>query len=161
MEYFSSNKFIPKLETQKYFIGSMDVFLDKVKETIKSYSKTLETIDYYSGEELLSLLPTAHRACIVSKETKGYVGFISTVDVDNKNNIASIHFEADIKLSNEDIDEIIDTYEEFLANSLNITKRKDLVILNKNAVVFEEGKFELKHKVIDEPHFEIRYKSRR
>lgn len=158
MEYFSSNKFIPKLETKKYLIGSMDVFLEKVKDTINSYSKLLETIDYYSAEDLLSVLPTAHRASIVSKDTNEYVGFISTVDVDNKNSIASIHFEADVKLPNEDVDEIIDTYEEFLANSLNITKRKDLVVLNKNAVIFEEGNFEVKHDLLEDPHFEIRYK---
>lgn len=157
MEYFSSNRFIPKLETKNYYLGSFDVFLERAKETMKNYEQSLEAIDYYGPDDLLSLLPTSLRASIVSKETGDYVGFISAIDVDNQNSIASIHFEVDKKLLSEDVEEILDTYEEFLSNSLNIKRRKDLVVLNKNAVIYEEGDFKEEIKVLDDPYFELRY----
>lgn len=161
MEYFSSYRFIPKLETKNYYLGSFDVFLEKAKETMKKYVQTLEAIEYYGPDDLLSLLPISLRASIVSKETGDYVGFISAIEVDNQNSIASIHFEADKKLLSEDVEEIIDTYEEFLSNSLNIKKRKDLVVLNRNAVIYEEGDFKEEIKVLVDPHLELRYISAR
>ena len=122
-EYKSSGEFITKLETKNYKIGSFDVFLDKSKALLETYCPD-------STDELLKKLPTTLRASIVDKKSNDYVGFISTIDMNNQNGYTSILLETNQELKNEELEEILEEYKNFLFNDLGISQIKVLIVVN-------------------------------
>ena len=126
-EYKSSGEFITKLETKNYKIGSFDVFLDKSKAL-------LEFNNPNKSDELLKKMPTTLRASIVGKESNDYIGFISTIDMNNQNGYTSIILETKQELTNEELEEILEEYKNYLLNDLGISQIKDLIIVNKDKV---------------------------
>lgn len=106
------NNFVAKLETEKYLIGSFDVFMDKSLELTKNnLNKTDE-----EANEFLKTIPTATRAAITTKDGE-YVGFIGITNVDAKNDAASIVFEVNREVDKE---EILNEFKKYLSESLNI-----------------------------------------
>ena len=99
------DKFIKKLETDNYKIGSFDAFIDKSSELIvNKYKMNEEEVSEY-----LKLMPTTYRASVLDKDDN-FVGFVGIKNVDFKNEIADIvcEFNDDISLS--DKEEILNEY---------------------------------------------------
>ena len=111
------DKFIKKLETDNYKIGSFDAFIDKSSELIANKYKMNEE----EVSEYLKLMPTTYRASVLDKEGN-FVGFVGIKNVDLKNEIADIvcEFNDDISLS--DKEEILNEYKKYLFESINIKK---------------------------------------
>lgn len=106
------NNFVAKLETEKYLIGSFDVFMNNSLELVKTnLNKTDE-----EANEFLKTIPTATRAAITTKDGE-YVGFIGITNVDAKNDAASIVFEVNREVDKE---EILTEFKKYLSDSLNI-----------------------------------------
>lgn len=147
MDYTSSNEFIKKLETDNFEIGSFDVYLEKSKELMDK-NKDIG----FESEELLKKLPTTYRASIVSKKDKSYIGFIGVFDVDSRNDAASIIFETNKKLSDEELEEIISEYKEFLDKTLNLRNIKDLIVINDDTNIIEHQEFVTKEVTTNSEH---------
>lgn len=111
------DKFIKKLETDNYKIGSFDAFIDKSSGLIANKYKMNEE----EVSEYLKLMPTTYRASVLDKEDN-FVGFVGIKNVDFKNEIADIvcEFNDDISLS--DKEEILNEYKKYLFESINIRK---------------------------------------
>lgn len=110
-------KFIKKLETNDYRIGSFDAFLHETKKFIKEkFSMTDEEV-----EEYLKQMPTTYRGSIVDDDDK-YVGFIGIKNVDVKNESADIVIELNDSVDRNKKSEILKIYKMYLDESLNITK---------------------------------------
>lgn len=122
MEYKSSGNFIPKLYTDNFMIGSFDVYLDKSKELIEKNNSIIP--------ELLDDMPTSLRASIVNKADNSYLGFISVVDMDNENNSTSLVLVLENTLEEDKIDEIVNTYKDFLYDDLGIIDIKEFLLVN-------------------------------
>lgn len=141
MDYVSSNKFIKKLESKNFQIGSFDVYLEKSKGLINSNLEYFKRIrkSFLSEDDVLKNLPTIYRASIVDKESNEYVGFISAYDVDNQNKKASLIFVSDNNLSNEQINEIIDEYKKFIYDDLAISTYEDISIISDKDYINEHN----------------------
>lgn len=137
MEYISSKKFIPKLKTKNYMIGSFDVFLEQSKALMGKNINAKEFLSSKTEEFLLSILPTAYRASIVKSTDESYVGYISVFDIVYEDSVASIIFETEEILDKEDLDEIVASYKEFLYNDLGIENIKSLYITNAGKEITE------------------------
>ena len=129
--------FIPKLETEKYLIGSFDAYLDTTKQLIKNNQNlTDEEVD-----ALLKGMPTNYRAAIVDRNGE-YVGYIGLYAVDAKNDMASLRFETNKELHAHDREEILEEFYSYIVDSLNITDIPELVYVS------NEGKKAEKSKII-------------
>ena len=149
MKYESSNEFIKKLETDNFEIGSFDVYLEKSSELMNK-NKDIG----YDSEKLLSMLPTTYRASIVSKKDRSYIGFIGVFDVDSRNDATSIIFETNKRLSDEDLEEIISEYKEFLDKTLNLRNIKDLIVINDDRSMIEHQELVTKEATVNSKHLE-------
>jgi len=116
LEYKTSNEFIYKLETDNFYIGSFDVYLSQIKEIIKTNHKC----DDNTAEQILATMPPSFRGAIVSKKDMSLIGSIGMYSIDNQNDAASIRFESNIVLSEEEKKEIYDEFYKYLEDSLNI-----------------------------------------
>ena len=116
MEYASSNEFIYKLETENYYIGSFDVYLSQIREIIKSN----HNCDDKEAEQILSTMSPSFRAAIVSKKDLELKGFIGMYSVYSKNETASIRFESNTGLLEDDKNEIYNEFYKYLEDSHNI-----------------------------------------
>ena len=112
-----SKNFISKFETKNgYKLGSFDAYYDESKNLIMNNNG----INHLEVENMLKKgMPAAYRAAIENKKGE-YIGFIGLYDVDAKNKTASVRFETNCDLSNEDIREIYGMFEDYMCNSLNI-----------------------------------------
>ena len=112
-----NKNFISKFETKNgYKLGSFDAYYDESKDLIMNNND----INHLEAENMLKKgMPTAFRAAIENKNGE-YIGFIGLYDVDAKNKTASVRFETNCDLSNEDIREIYGMFEDYMCNSLNI-----------------------------------------
>ncbi len=128
-----NKNFIPKLETNKYFIGSFDAYIDTTKELIKDNSNITDE----EVEKVLKGMPTTYRAAIVNKEGE-YIGYIGLYDVDAKNNLSSIRFEVNKNLDEKDKNEILNEFTSYLSDSLSITEIQEITYLTKNNVEIEK-----------------------
>lgn len=129
--------FISKLETNKYLIGSFDVYQDISRKLIKSNSNLSDD----EVEVVLKSMPTTYRAAIINKDGQ-YIGYIGLFNVDGKNNIASIRFETNVNLNQNDKNEILEEFKKYMSESLNITeideyiyKSIDLVEVKKQEIL--------------------------
>lgn len=139
--------FIPKLETEKYLLGSFDACLQEsrslvlenslldelseidTKECTVGDSKLLEIIDKY-----LSTLPTLFRAAITTKE-KEYVGYIALTNVCYPKHSTDVIMEVKKDLSNKAINEILDEYMEYVHDFLNLKTFHTVTIKQKGNMV--------------------------
>lgn len=111
------NKFVKKLETENYEIGSFDVFVDCASELIaEKDSMAGEEVDEY-----LKQMPTTYRASIVNKKGE-YVGFIGVKNVDAKNEKADIVLLVKDCVDSLDKQEILEVYKNYLYDCINIKK---------------------------------------
>ncbi len=111
------DKFIKKLETENYEIGSFDAFIDES-------SKLITDKQNITGEEVVEYLkqmPTTYRASIVDKDGN-YVGFIGVKNVDAKNEKADIVFMTFDDVNCSDKNEILEVYKNYLYECINIKK---------------------------------------
>jgi GNAT superfamily N-acetyltransferase len=129
MEYKSSNEFIPKLYTDNFMLGSFDVYLDKSKELIEKHIGSIPGI--------LEDMPTSLRASVVSKIDNSYLGFISVVDMNPEDNYTSLILVLKDYLDEDKVDEIVNSYKEFLYNDLGIADIKDYLLINGNVTTEE------------------------
>lgn len=101
--------FIKKLETDKYIIGSFDVYEDKAKELIEENGKeTPEEV-----EKILKGMPTSYRGAITDK-SGNYLGYIGLYNVNAKDGVASLRFEVNKDLNDKDKNEILDEFQNIL-----------------------------------------------
>lgn len=116
MEYKCSQKFIKKLETEKFEIGSFDVYQDRsLKLLMKNYHLTKE-----EAEEKQKEMPTTYRAAIQSKKSGEYIGFIGMYEINNPQGETLLMFETEDELPFSDKRDIIKTYKSWLKESLNM-----------------------------------------
>ncbi len=122
-----NENFIAKLETTKYLIGSFDAYMDATKQLIKDNSNITDE----EVETILKGMPTVYRAAITNKNGE-YIGYIGLYNVDAKNNASSIRFEVNRDLDEQDKDEILSEFTNYLSNSLNITEIQEITYKAKN-----------------------------
>ena len=126
--------FISKLETDKYIIGSFDVYLEKVKELIKNnYPKITDE----EVEEILKKMPTTYRAAITDKNDN-FVGFIGLYDVDAQNETASIRFQANDQLLTGDRKRILEEFKKYISDSINIHNIKRVSYTDPTNIIINE-----------------------
>lgn len=128
-----NENFIAKLQTNNYLIGSFDAYIDLSKELMKNNSN----ISNKEVETTLKSMPTTYRAAITNKNGD-YIGYIGLYNVDAKNSTASIRFEVNSELSEEDKDEILSEYKKYLFDSLNITEIEDFVYITNKQIEVEK-----------------------
>ena len=117
--------FIRKLVSSNYQIGSFDVYLEEVKELIKTNSNL-------SDEEVeitLKSIPTTYRASILDNNNE-FIGYIGLYNIDFKNDVASIRFEVNKELIKEYSNEIINTYKKYINDSINIHNFQEVICIN-------------------------------
>lgn len=115
-------KFITKLETAKYLIGSFDVYQDEAKNLMLNSSM----FNSEEADKMLKSMPTTSRATILKKDGT-YLGFIGLFDVDAKNKESSLIIQTNTKLNENDKEEILNEFKEYADKSLNINKiRKEV-----------------------------------
>lgn len=129
MDYNSSGEFIPKLELERFYIGSFDVYEKEAKQIAYAYVGN-HSKKYDSVDELFASLPTAYRGSIVEKRTNEYLGFISAMDIDEQKSYASIIIGLANKQKRIDIFDIIDGYIDFLEQDLGIANITKIVTIN-------------------------------
>ena len=88
--------FIPKLQTEKYLIGSFDSFIDLSKKIIKDNSN----LDDDRAAAILKSMPTNLRAAITDMNGN-YIGYIGLFDIHAQDETASIRFEVMEELTEE------------------------------------------------------------
>lgn len=128
-----NDNFITKLETNKYLIGSFDAYIETTKQLIKNNSNITDE----EVETILKGMPTTYRAAIISKDGK-YLGYIGLYNVDAKNNVASIRFEVNNDLNENDKVEILNEFNKYLQDSLNITEIQEIVYTTKSQTEIEK-----------------------
>ena len=128
-----SENFISKLQTNKYLIGSFDTYIETTKQLIKDNSNVSDE----EVELILKEMPTTYRAAITNKD-KEYLGYIGLYNIDAKNNVASIRFEVNKDLENEDKNEILNEFNKYLSESLNITEIQEMIYLTKSETKIEK-----------------------
>ena len=130
-----NEKFITKLQTEQFMIGSFDAYLDMSKTLIKENSNfSDEEVD-----EILKGMPTTYRAAITDKNGE-YVGYIGLFNVDAKNNISSMRFEVNNNLKQDDKNEILNEFKKYLFESLNITNIEEFIYKTKETMEIEKIK---------------------
>ena len=110
------DKFIKKLETENYEIGSFDAYIDNASSLIKNkYNISDEEVSAFLKE-----MPTTYRASILNKKGE-YLGFVGIKNVDMKNEKADIVFEVseefDVNKS-----EILEEYKMYLTDCIGLRK---------------------------------------
>ena len=111
------SNFIPKLETEKYLIGSFDAYQEEAKELIKTNSNLTDE----EADAILKSMPTTSRAAVLNKQGE-FIGYIGLFNVDAKNDTASIRFEVNQELSEEDKSEIFLEFNDYAFNSLSVVQ---------------------------------------
>ena len=117
-----NHNFIVKLETKNYYIGSFDAYIDLSKELMRENSN----LSSDKVDDVLKSMPTTYRAAITDKKEQ-YIGYIGLYNVDAKNSISSIRFEVDKALKEEHKEEILEEFNKYLVESLNITEIDELI----------------------------------
>ena len=121
------NDFIKKLETDKYIIGSFDVYEEQTRKLIEENSKaTKEDV-----ESILKSMPTSYRGAITDKPGN-YLGYIGLYNVNTKDGVASLRFEVNKELSDADQNEILNEFKNYMTDSLNITEVEETIYKTKN-----------------------------
>ena len=121
------NDFIKKLETDKYMIGSFDVYEEQTRKLIEENSKaTKEDV-----ESILKSMPTSYRGAITDKPGN-YLGYIGLYNVNTKDGVASLRFEVNKELSDADQNEILNEFKNYMTDSLNITEVEETIYKTKN-----------------------------
>lgn len=131
MDYNSSGEFIPKLELERFLIGSFDVYEEKARDIAYSYVEN-HSKNFNSVDELFANMPTAYRGSIVDKQTTEYVGFVGAIDIDEQISCASIIIGLTEKYQRIDIFDIIEGYIDFLKDTLGIEKIIKIVTVNES-----------------------------
>lgn len=157
MGYASNKKFIPKLKLKDVSIGSFDTFMEGSKEIIKEKLNIKKFVTTNDVDDFLNKLPYSYRASIAKNENNEYVGYIGVYDLDFKNNMASIILQTKTKLSDKEINEIINSYKGFLYNDLLIYSIKNLYILNEDEEISRHSCVHEINAEISSPYFEARY----
>lgn len=130
-----NKNFIPKLETDKYYLGSFDAYQNLLMEIEKNNIMPIDD----ATEKIISSMPGEYRAAIVDKKGN-YIGFIGLYDVDSQNQATSIRLDIVNDLSKEDKDSILEEYKKYMVNSLNIKNIKGIVYKVKNKYELENEK---------------------
>lgn len=112
------NNYIPKFETEKYYIGSFDSYIE---ESAKLLSDN-KSISIDEAKELLKKMPTTTRGAIVNKETGEYVGFIGISTANGVSESAELYVEHNGSINNNDLKDIYMVFGAYLDSSLNIHK---------------------------------------
>lgn len=131
-----NENFITKLETNNYLIGSFDAYIDDCKVLMKENSN-------YSDKdikEIIDKMPINYRASILDKDNN-FIGYIGLYNLDLTNSTASIRLEVN-RINNEDKEEILEEYNNFVEKSLNINQIQEIIYksncngeLTKNEIV--------------------------
>lgn len=110
------DKFIKKLETENYKIGSFDAYIEDASELIKNkYNKSYEEVNAFLKE-----MPTTYRASILNRDGD-YLGFVGIKNVDMKSEKADIVFEVSDELEVNKT-EILDEYKKYLSECIGLRK---------------------------------------
>ena len=132
------NNFIPKLETEKFLIGSFDAYQDEAKNLAMANSNLTEE----QAANILKGMPTTYRAAILNKEGE-YIGYIGLFDVNGRNDTGSIRFEVNQELSDEEIEEVLNEFKNYAHESLHIDEVNEMHYITRNDSRIEKEKNEL------------------
>ncbi len=128
-----NENFIAKLETNRYLIGSFDTYIETTKQLIKNNSNMTDE----EVEVILKGMPTSYRAAITNKNGE-YLGYIGLYNVDAKNDASSIRFEVNKDLEENDKTEILNEFNKYLQDSLNITEIQEIIYTTKSQTEIEK-----------------------
>ena len=128
-----NENFIAKLETNKYLIGSFDAYIETTKKLIKKNSNITDE----EVETILKGMPTSYRAAITNKDGE-YLGYIGLYNLDAQNNSSSIRFEVNKDLEKSDKTEILDEFNKYLRDSLNITEIQETLYTTESQTEIEK-----------------------
>lgn len=127
------DNFVSKLETDNFYIGSFDAYIEESKELIKRNSRISED----EVNDILKTLPTTYRATILDKEGN-YIGFIGLYNIDAKDDVASLRFEVNRSISEEEKIEIVNEFRKYISDSINITKLDEVFFSTNKKVEVEK-----------------------
>jgi len=127
------NNFITKFETENFKIGSFDAYQNISKELIKNNDNLTDE----EVEQILKSLPTTYRASIVDKNDN-YIGYISLYNYNGQKESASIRLETKNTLSDNDRNEIMNIYKEWLFQNLNFKNIEETIYLSKDSKNIEK-----------------------
>ncbi len=132
-ECLVDKRFIAKLQTDNYLIGSFDSYLEQSKLLIKnSYNVSDDEVD-----TILEDISPSYRAAIVDKKGE-YIGYIGLYNIDSQNNFSSIIFGINGNLNDDNKNEILDEYKKYLFDSLNIREIEELIYITSCKVEVEQ-----------------------
>lgn len=110
------SNFIPKLETDKYYIGSFDAYINEAKKMLMKNRRVTEE----GADEIIKRLPTGTRAAIVNKKTGEYVGYIGISDINGVFQDTDLDYSLTRPIPVNEVREIFEEYEKYLKDSLNV-----------------------------------------
>lgn len=144
---FMDTNFIPKFETENFFIGSFDShFYENIELMEKDYINKNYKIKKDS-KKAMENMPKSYRATITDKKGN-YIGYIGLYDVNYQEQKASLKFETKISLTMEDIDEILNTFNDWLVKSLNITNIEEYAYFSNNRIEIKRNEIIPKRNII-------------
>lgn len=125
MKSIINNNFIKKLESKNFEIGSFDAYIDDIKTTIKNNHSNNDT------SVIINKLLSSIRGSIINKDNN-YIGFIGIYETDYIHDKTNIYFESNTDLTDKEIDEIYDTYYDYLKEYINIYNIEDFYYISPN-----------------------------
>ena len=137
------NKYVEKLKTGDYSIGSFDFYQELSKDLVKTNSNLTDE----EADSILKSMPTTYRASIIDK-FGNYIGFIGLYNIDAKNNTTSIRFEVNNDLSDEDKNRILDEFKRWLHDSLDLTEIEEEVFYTSTKKEISKNKIEPKPNIV-------------
>lgn len=137
------NNFIKKFETNNFMIGSFDTYQDLTKSLIKINSKLSDEEVY----EIIKSMPTTYRTSIVDKN-ENYIGYIGIYNVQAQYESASIRFETNKSLDENEKNEILAEYKTWLSESLNLNNIEEYIYCSKEEKQIEKNHIEPKANII-------------
>ena len=138
-----TKEFISKLETKNYLIGSFDAYESKSRLLIKNNSNLSEE----EIEIIIKSMPTTYRASIINKDGE-YIGYIGLFDINAQYNTASIRLETNTQLIEEEKQEIINEFKDYMIKSLNLTQVNELIYQNGQSIELEKQEITPKSNII-------------
>lgn len=147
--------FIKKFETPKFLLGSFDVYSDTTRKLIRDNyrsefdPKVVRRTDAndHAGEVLGEIKNHNFRYAIVSKRKQEYVGYIALFDIDRQYDKASIRFETNEELSDEEKEEILSVYRDYMSQSISIKNIEHVVYGSNKTPIIDMPKKEEKETV--------------
>ena len=129
--------FLKKFTTEKYKLGSFDLFFDSAMEMIMNNNNISKRDSY----RVLENINKDFRAAIVD-DNNAFLGYIGLYDIDNLNGIVSIRLELKCNIPSCDRDKILNIYKLWVESTLNYKNIKQILCIMPDKKEIIENKIE-------------------